>query len=365
VRAAPVELAGPAAAELARALLHARLPAWADEEAGASTAAGSLVPAASGGRPTTAQPALLPSQQRLDALVATIASDPLAAGGAVATSLYSPHLDMAQRLLVLDALCGGARALAGGGGGGALPAPAPPPGSDRLVGAPKPLSSPRTSSPLPARNRFAAVAVPWATALLAQCDVERHGVDLFGRDAAVLGRLLTTLATFADAAGACLPGAQVAAATLELVRAPAVHGSASPFVRRCALAATAAAVGAVPPAVIAGAALKAADDARSGGGDGSPGGDAALLDRLAWARAWVEGVAAGGGEGGGGDEPDPQCRLLAAAAAAGFESLAGRALEEGGAGSGGGLLPSGGSAALGNRLDRVVLPGAAARVRLE
>ncbi len=384
VAAAPLELAGPAAADLARALLHARIPTWADEEAAA--AAVPLLPALAGGSgraaavvaPPPPQPAaaaasaprllLPPSQQRLATLVRVIAADPVAAGGAVAGTLYSPHLDMHQRLLVLDALAGGARALAGGhggAGGGGGGSPAHLEGWERHRGA---------ATPLLKRNRFAGVAVRWATALLKECDVERHGVDLLGRDAAVLGRLLTTLAAFAECAGPCLPGAQVAAATLELVRAPAVHGSPSPFVRRCALAAAAAAAGAVPPAVVAGAALAAVEAEAAGGRPdaGGAAGDAALLDRLAWARAWAERVAYRG------DDPDPQCRLLAAAAAAGFESLAARALEAGGAGGGGGgaggagslfglgrPLPSGGSAALGNRLERVLLPGAAARVRLD
>ena len=382
VAAAPVELAGPAAADLARALLHARLPAWADEEAAAGAVP--LLPAAAAGGGATALAArghasaapphpALPSQQRLDTLVAVLAADPVAAGDAVGGALYSPHLDMHQRLLVLDALAGGARALAG-------PRPAAVEGGRGRAEESCLLEKGHTdATPTPLRrNRFAGVAVRWATLLLRECDVERHGVDLLGRDAAVLGRLLTCLATFAEAAGPCLPGAQVAAATLELVRAPAVHASPSPFVRRCALAASAAAAGAVPPAVVAGAVLAAAEAAAAGGRPdaGGAAGDAALLDRLAWTRAWVEELAGGGGPAGA--DPDPQCRLLASAAAAGFEHLAARALEAGGGGGGGGLggaaaslfgagrpLPSGGSAALGNRLERVLLPGAAARVRLD
>ena len=42
-------------------------------------------------------------------------------------------------------------------------------------------------------NTFPGVALPWAAALLKDCDVERHGVDLFNRDPLLLGRLLITL----------------------------------------------------------------------------------------------------------------------------------------------------------------------------
>lgn len=37
------------------------------------------------------------------------------------------------------------------------------------------------------------MAGAWAEGLLAGCHMETHGVDLFGRDALLLGRLLTTL----------------------------------------------------------------------------------------------------------------------------------------------------------------------------
>ena len=47
------------------------------------------------------------------------------------------------------------------------------------------------SRPLP--NAFPSVVLPWAAALLKDCDIERHGVDLFNRDPLLLGRLLITL----------------------------------------------------------------------------------------------------------------------------------------------------------------------------
>ena len=36
--------------------------------------------------------------------------------------------------------------------------------------------------------RFPAVALQWFQALLTDCEAPRHGVDLFGRDALLLGR---------------------------------------------------------------------------------------------------------------------------------------------------------------------------------
>ncbi len=41
--------------------------------------------------------------------------------------------------------------------------------------------------------RFPSVALSWAAVLLRNCDRQQHGIDLFGRDAFLLGRLLITL----------------------------------------------------------------------------------------------------------------------------------------------------------------------------
>lgn len=48
------------------------------------------------------------------------------------------------------------------------------------------------------RNRFSPIALRWASSLLLSCDAPRHGIDLFGRDSLLLGRLLTTLGTFME-----------------------------------------------------------------------------------------------------------------------------------------------------------------------
>lgn len=62
----------------------------------------------------------------------------------------------------------------------------------------------------------------WFQALLNDCDAPRHGVDLFGRDSLLLGRLLATLGRFVVAAAPAPVTAQLASATIELLRAPQV-----------------------------------------------------------------------------------------------------------------------------------------------
>lgn len=74
------------------------------------------------------------------------------------------------------------------------------------------------------RNRFAPVAVRWAAALLHQCDVKQQGVDLFGRDSLLLGRLLTVLGTFVEAAAETPAAVPLCAGLLELLKAKEVSG---------------------------------------------------------------------------------------------------------------------------------------------
>lgn len=50
----------------------------------------------------------------------------------------------------------------------------------------------------------------------------KHGVDLLGRDHALLGRVLAALAGFAEAAAGSTAVTPLAGATLELIRAPQV-----------------------------------------------------------------------------------------------------------------------------------------------
>ncbi|CAM6043737.1 unnamed protein product [Sphagnum compactum] len=87
VRAMPEELDN-AAADLSSALVHVRCSTVEGEE-------------------DTAE------DKRHGALVALLASSPLASVGVLTRELYSPHVDVSQRLLILDVMADGARELAG------------------------------------------------------------------------------------------------------------------------------------------------------------------------------------------------------------------------------------------------------------
>eukprot|EP00878_Enallax_costatus_P045926 GHUV01055464.1.p1 GENE.GHUV01055464.1~~GHUV01055464.1.p1 ORF type:complete len:126 (-),score=46.63 GHUV01055464.1:483-860(-) len=80
------------------------------------------------------------------------------------------------------------------------------------------------AAPRTFRNRFAPVAIHWTSMLLRDCDIKHHGIDLFGRDSLLLGRLLTVLGSFVEAAAATPAAVPLAAGLLEVLRANEVSG---------------------------------------------------------------------------------------------------------------------------------------------
>lgn len=272
VRAAPSELA-VCAEELARSLLYCRVPDWAEDTGPAGNTA---------------------VDQRMRSIAAVLVQQPMTAGPGVIHDLFAPSLDMGQRLLVLDCLCLSAREMAEGGptssaavlppGRSDPPVPQLPSASTnrgpktRIFG-PVRLQQLRSGGmkEVTRRNAFGAVAVEWAGAILSGMhgSGRSHGIDLFGRDFVLLGRLLTTLGTFAECSGFSAATPRVAAAVLELLQAPVVSEHAQPYVRRAALLAGVQILSALPPASIA---------AEHSGGAPSTG---SLTQRIHWLRDWA------------------------------------------------------------------------------
>jgi telomere length regulation protein len=158
------------------------------------------------------------------------------------------------------------------------------------------------------------VAVKWAAALLRECDVRRHGVDLFGRDSFVLGRLIITLGSFLEAAGRSPEAVPLAAAVIELVKAKQVHGSEEPYVRRAALMAAVQALTAIPPALVASSLMSA-----SGGREVTRRIESTQVGGLLeWLREWIASVEEG--------DPDENCRKMATACQKLHGALASEAL---------------------------------------
>eukprot|EP00775_Hariotina_reticulata_P002036 gene2036-2358_t len=324
VRAQPDELpvVGP---ELARSLLHSKVPVWASSlrsEATSSSGDGNSS-SRRGDRHDVSCLSSSPEAQRLSALTAVLSLSPLTAGDTIIAELYSPHIDQYQRMLILDSLAAAAaemahprRAprLAAAGPGGVpkllLPAEADV-GNRRACLAPAaaaPAAAASGSSSRTYRNRFAPVAIRWASMLLQECDVRKHGIDLFGRDSLLLGRLLTVLGAFVEAAAATPAVVPLAAGLLELLKAEQVSGHLEVYVRRCGLVAASQVVRHLPPARLAGAMLWQTSDIH----------DQVLVGHLQWLMSWTKSVAA--------VDVDEQCRMLAAGCIAWHAELAGSAM---------------------------------------
>lgn len=231
IRAAPDELR-LYSTPLARSLLHARVLNWADEER----------------RPSDASTETC----RMEALISLTVASPQSVGLALIEEFYSPSNDAQGRTRALSILSAAAGELASPGSRlkpspFALRESAQPDGS---------IHCPREASALQSGlegrrtrrlqihqpradavhvNEFPQIAMQWTAALLRDVDVRRHGVDLFGRDSFMLGKVLTTLGTFLECCRHTGEAVPLAAAVLELLKAPPVHAHAEPFVRKSAL----------------------------------------------------------------------------------------------------------------------------------
>jgi Telomere length regulation protein len=317
IRAAPDELAHYAV-PLARVLLLATAPAWADEEL-----------------PRGKDPI---EDQRFRSLVALTAAVPEEAGLSLAAEVYSPSLDVQQRSRALAVMAAAAQELSSPGSilktleesgvdnmnnrelskstqrylqGEKVPGKA-----GRVVRASERSLAAVSNTELQQQgqskkinslkaNRFPPIALKWAAALLKECDVRRHGVDLFGRDHFVLGRLLATLGTFLEASQQSLEAAPLAAAVIELIKGQNVHDNEEPYVRRAALMAASHACMAVPPGVIATALLPSTLGSSVSSTAAARSSSTALVERLEWLRGWAEETAE--------NDPDNSCRMMGAA----------------------------------------------------
>ncbi|KAK9822319.1 hypothetical protein WJX74_006980 [Apatococcus lobatus] len=302
------------AGELSRSLLYTRPPEWAEEEATSEAAK--------------------PGAVRMRTLVSLLAQEPLPAGDALLGQLWTPHLDTHQRVLILDALSSaafqmshGPRALLQGPSQGSVGLPAAAPeatanGSRSIKGGHaksrvwghRSLALAGKAPPPTHRNRLPEVVLHWAAGLLTDCSKERHGVDLFGRDCWLLGRLLLTLGTLTECASPAPATVQLSGALVELIRSPAVHQHAEPFVRRAALVAASQVIRAIPPSSLAGAILGSKTTASGGSAQ-----DMVVMERLHWVQQWAKETAS--------EDADPECRMLGAACTSLQARLAGAALE--------------------------------------
>lgn len=224
-----VEEARIYAPRIASALLRFRPPPWAGREAPRGAPADAL-------------------RVRAAAVVAAVVADPLLAGMAAIEEVFSASSDVQTRVDALGALASAAGELRTPGSALPLRAGADPGLLSRgalggehagfATRAPR-----RAPQPLPSRG---AVFSAWASALLRRAGTPTHGLDMLGRDAFVLSRVLVALSAMLEACGGCHESETLAAASLEFARLDAVHGSGEPAVRRATALLVASALDAVP-----------------------------------------------------------------------------------------------------------------------
>ena len=273
IQAHPDELAHYAP-QLARVLLLTKVPRWAGEEQ----------PRGEDGVEV----------QRFRALVATTVAEPEPVGLMLADQVYSPSLDVQQRVRALGVMAASAAEItspgtalkaidSSGSGSSGSSKKSSTKTLGKKVGTVTKRKQPPSSSTTTIKtkthqqveNRFPPIALKWANALLRQVDVRRQGVDLFNRDSYVLGRVLATLGSLLEASQHSNEAVPMGLAVLQLLRAPAVHASEEPFVRRAALMASANVLMAVPPVALS---------SISGSKDPTT---MALSEGIEWVKGWV------------------------------------------------------------------------------
>lgn len=304
---------------LAKAIISAPVPDWSDDEEETSLIA----------------PYLLEEQgskqglekYRFASMVSLLIASPLQGGQALISEVYSSSLTVVDRLGIMDALSRAGQHLSAGGSSILThglssntnngndktrvlkDASSEPAGKSRIWGV-RALKKMQSGPQRVFRNLFVDVALVWTSALLTECDRVKHGVDLFGKQHAVLGKLLVTLGSFAQSVSQTSVSAQLALAILELVASPSIHQHPQPYVRRSALSAVFQVLCGLPPARIAYASL---------GGWKESNTDSMLSERLEWLMDFTSNAAT--------SDIDETCRLIASGCAEKQAGIASEAMQ--------------------------------------
>lgn len=289
IRSQPDELAGMAR-ELAAAILHAKGPDWDDENG-------------QGSRST--------HKYRCQALVAMLVHAPRETALKLGEELYSPHLNVSQRILLLDIMGDAAKELsyvqAGSETSTARQSAASfiskYPRKTRVFGE-RSLEQKRRGH-LVRKNRFVDVVPEFMLPLMRDFDARKHGVDFLGIDFLVLGRLITTLGLFVECSSVSQATGPLSRLLLDLMRAVGSHKQ--PFVRRSVLAAGCSILVSLPTAAIL---------PKSGGSSA----DDELFGRLHWLQKYATSAFQ--------EDEDEECRMAGAACIQLFNQLGEKAKKE-------------------------------------
>ncbi|KAK6148152.1 hypothetical protein DH2020_019064 [Rehmannia glutinosa] len=277
-------------------------------------------------------------EKRQKALVALIVTCPLESLDSLSKLLYSPNLDVSQRIMILDVMSDAAQELATArilksehrpmalisstsDQPWFMPRNTGPPGA----GSWKEISS--TGTPLnwsysyerelpskagkiksgktrrwslrsaiqdnqleSSRNSFPQYAAAFMLPAMREYDKKRHGVDLLGRDFIVLGKLIYMLGVCMKCAAMHPEASVLASPLLDMLRSREISQHAEAYVRRSVLFAASCVLLALHPSYVASAVVE---------------GNFEISEGLDWVRAWALRVAE--------SDTDRECHTLAMA----------------------------------------------------
>ncbi|KAL2465452.1 embryo defective [Abeliophyllum distichum] len=275
-------------------------------------------------------------EKRQKALVALIVTSPLESLDSLNKLLYSPNVDISQRIMILDVMTDAAQELANAriqkprhqskalitstsDQPWFMPRSTGPPGA----GSWKEISSTETplnwsysyERELPSRqgpikkgktrrwnlkstiqdnqtewsqNRFPQYAAAFMLPAMQGFDKKRHGVDLLGRDVIVLGKLIYMLGVCIKCAAMHPEASVLASPLLDMLRSREISHHAEPYVRRSVLFAASCVLLALHPSYVASAVVE---------------GNTEISQGLEWVRTWALQVAE--------SDTDRECYTLA------------------------------------------------------
>ena len=207
IKAAPSEL-DLYCEGIARGLMYARLPPWAQEES-AGTSSKTY------------------DDERLDALLALVIELPERVGSYLIDVFYSSSSDIQHRARSLQILSSSTKLMS---------EKSLSTNSDRMV----------VNDGSGHSRQVGKILLEWSAKLLASCDKNSHGIDLFGKDTYLLGCFICTLGNFLEACSGTQEALYLGTAVLRLIQSDVIQHHQEVFVRRSALAASAQAISSVP-----------------------------------------------------------------------------------------------------------------------
>lgn len=229
----PTELASMAS-ELGKTLVYVVLPEWIHEELKNEDA-------------MELQGLKSPSAVRVHCLSSLLTESPFHSGDTIVSLIASKQVAEYQRLEILESLRVAATNLSN---------PKNPKPENTMLETPSGASKTRiwgirslalSKNASHWRNRFVDVVGSWTSSLLLSCRSSPNRFDIMERDSTVLGAVLVTLGSFAEAASGSIVSTSVALTSFPLIQTVLQQKNENCFLRRCSFQVLTSLVQNIPP----------------------------------------------------------------------------------------------------------------------